>query len=136
MMRENLHEPIRLYLFEIPTVEHKSLDEQLTELRGRETFLGHIPTLRAHGQETPTLSLKPCQFYDVLSTAQYGCQRMMSGAGRFSTQQGKMSDDLTLDELKLVVIEYLGLINSIFIAHSSFNNEDIFKSAIYSSIHF
>jgi len=109
VLRQGLSDPIHIHLFETSANRYKPLSEELEQMTGNNVMLGDIPTLRAHKHERYALDLKPGNFYDVLSIASCDGDIVLAAAGGFSTQQVQTPELLTLDQLKLVAIEYLGL---------------------------
>lgn len=104
-----LEEPIHLHLFVTPAADYRDLESHIDSMKDLKVKMGGIPTLRVYNQPEITAQLEHGFFYDLISTGIYRGGRILIGGGRLSTEKGEIPFDMTLDELKLLALEDLGL---------------------------
>ena len=105
-------EPVHLYILATPIQTYKDLETEIQELKGKSIILGNIPTLLEQRTSPIQTELKRGFFYDILGIGSLGIlngERGIVNGGRISTEKIDIPRMLTLDELKIVAIEYLEL---------------------------
>lgn len=106
-LKSVLEEPIYLHLFSTPISEYNSEQLKVPLIRNKKVNMGYFPTLIQYGQSEVKQELKKGFLYDLLLIGTYNGNRGIFTSGRLSTEKGKVPMLATLEELKLLAIEYL-----------------------------
>ncbi|MFQ6120183.1 MAG: hypothetical protein ACE5KE_09890 [Methanosarcinales archaeon] len=107
---------ITLSLFVIPYNKNLDIDglenEQIGKMKGETVDMGEFPNLRFYKQNYFKIGLEKGQVYDVLATgkSKKTGNRQIFGGGRLLTKKvEKIPYPITLEEMKFLAIEDLGL---------------------------
>lgn len=106
---EYLEEPFYLHLSETPISDYRDLEQHIDEMDGKEIPFSEFSRLTEYGKQEISAELKSGFFYDLFAFGQQNGKGIVVGNRRLWVQDGDIPYDLTLDSMRLIALESLGL---------------------------